>query len=108
MVNLGDTLPKFTAQSTKGEIHFHDFIDGKWTLLFSHPSDFTPVCTSELGAAAKLQDEFAKRGVQLVALSCNELESHQQWVKDIEGSMSDGRKIEYPIIADPDRSIATK
>lgn len=107
MVHLGDMVPDFTAKSTHGDIHFHAFIDGKWTVLFSHPSDFTPVCTSELGAAAKLQPEFNQRGVQLVALSCNTLESHEQWVKDIEGSMSGGKRLEYPIIADPDRKIAT-
>ncbi|EFN59977.1 hypothetical protein CHLNCDRAFT_133096 [Chlorella variabilis] len=107
MVLLGDTVPEFKADSTIGPIDsFHKFCEGKWTMLFSHPSDFTPVCTSELGAAAKLQGEFSKRGIQLVALSCNDLDSHKQWVKDIEGSMSDGRRIEYPIIADPDRSIA--
>ncbi|PSC74889.1 glutathione peroxidase [Micractinium conductrix] len=109
MVVLGDPVPEFSADSTKGRIDsFKQFCEGKWTMLFSHPSDFTPVCTSELGAAAKLQGEFAKRGVQLAALSCNDLASHQQWVRDIEGSMSEGQKIDYPIIADPDRSIAKK
>lgn len=109
MVNLGDKVPEFSAETTKGPLpSFRDFCRGKWTMLFSHPSDFTPVCTSELGAAAKLQGEFARRGVQLAALSCNSLDSHKQWVKDIEGSMSEGQHIEYPIIADPKREIAKK
>lgn len=108
MVNLGDIVPDFTAQSTQGEVNFHKLIDGKWTMFFSHPSDFTPVCSSELGAAAKLQPEFSQRGVKLVALSCNDVDSHKQWVKDLEGSLSGGKKIEYPIVADPDRTIATK
>ncbi|PRW60740.1 putative sodium metabolite cotransporter chloroplastic [Chlorella sorokiniana] len=105
----GDTVPEFSAETTQGKMDsFHQFCGGKWTMLLSHPSDFTPVCTSELGSAAKLQGEFKKRGVQLVALSCNDLESHKQWVKDIEGSLGEGKKIEYPIIADADRSIAKK
>ncbi|GAB4816801.1 hypothetical protein N2152v2_003847 [Parachlorella kessleri] len=106
MVVLGDTLPNFDAETTQGPIKFHDFVDNSWVILFSHPSDFTPVCTSELGLACKYQDEFKKRGVKLIALSCNSLDSHKGWVKDIEGSMSSGRKLEFPIIADPDRKIA--
>ena len=107
MVCLGDTVPDFQADSTKGPIHFHDYINNKWTLLFSHPSDFTPVCTSEIGQAAKLQDEFKKRNVELVGLACNDIESHKQWIEDIEGSLSDGRKIEFPIVADPKREIVS-
>ena len=108
MVCLGDIVPDFTAQSTKGDIHFHDYIANKWTLLFSHPSDFTPVCTSEIAQAAKMEGQFAAKGVQLVGLACNDLDSHKQWVKDIEGSLSDGKTINFPIIADPDRKICEK
>lgn len=105
---LGDVLPDFKAETTNGQIEsFHDFCRGKWTLLFSHPSDNTPVCTSEVGTAAKLQDEFKRRGVQLVGLSCDGVESHKQWIKDIEGSLSDGKSVDFPIIADEDRRIAT-
>lgn len=108
MVVLGDTVPDFDADSTLGRVRLHEYLDGSWGLLFSHPSDFTPVCTSEIGAAAKLQGEFARRGVKLIGLACNDVESHCQWIKDIEGSMSEGAKIEFPIIADVDRSICEK
>jgi len=108
MVCLGDIVPDFQAESTKGPIHFHDYITDTWTMFFSHPSDFTPVCTSEIGQAAKLQDEFQKRGVQLVGVACNDIESHKQWIQDIEGSLSEGRKIEFPIVADPERNVVSK
>jgi 1-Cys peroxiredoxin 6 len=107
MVCLGDVVPDFQADSTKGPIHFHDYIN-KYSILASVPAENTPVCTSEIGEAAKLQDEFKKRGVQLIFLVCNDIKSNEQWVKDIEGSLSDGRKIEFPIIADADRSVTSK
>ena len=92
-LGLRDLAPEFSAETTHGPMpSFREHIKGKWTLLFSHPSDMTPVCTSELCAAAKLHGEFRRRGVQLVALSCNSVESHREWVRDIEGSMSDGKK----------------
>ncbi|XP_057289390.1 peroxiredoxin-6-like [Hydractinia symbiolongicarpus] len=105
MVNLGDVMPNFKAATNEGEIQFHDFIKGSWAILFSHPADFTPVCTTELSQAQKLAPEFQKRGVKMVALSCDDAESHQGWIKDIKHYTSDA--FSYPIIADPKREIAT-
>ncbi|GEM09811.1 AMMECR1 domain containing protein [Rhodotorula toruloides] len=101
---LGYIAPDFEAQTTQGKIRFHEFIDGKWTILFSHPADFTPVCTTELAEAARLAPEFQKRGVQMIGLSCNELGSHSKWIKDINkfGSVD----LQFPIIADPTRDVA--
>ncbi|XXQ31832.1 Thioredoxin domain-containing protein [Plasmodiophora brassicae] len=104
VVRIGDLAPDCIAQTTQGEIGFHKYIEGKWACLFSHPKDFTPVCTTELGRVAKLQDEFAKRGVQVVALSCDDVDSHKKWIKDIESSQN--CTVNYPIIADADRKIA--
>lgn len=105
-LKIGDTAPDFTASSTEGDISFHDYLGDSWGVLFSHPKDFTPVCTTELGAAAGLSKEFAKRNVKVLALSVDPLQSHKNWVSDIEevGNVT----VDYPIIADEDRSVATK
>ena len=83
-LRINDTAPNFTAKTTQGSIDFHEWIGDGWAVLFSHPKDFTPVCTTELGAAAKLKGEFAKRNVKMVALSVDPLESHKKWIGDIE------------------------
>ncbi|GAA6017345.1 hypothetical protein JCM8202_005647 [Rhodotorula sphaerocarpa] len=103
-LRLGYKVPDFEAETTHGKIRFHEFIEGKWTILFSHPADFTPVCTTELAEAARLAPEFEKRGVQMIGLSCNELGSHDKWVADIE--KFGGNKVGFPIIADPKREVA--
>jgi len=105
MPNLGDVMPNFKAKTNDGEISFHDFIGDSWAILFSHPADFTPVCTTELGKAHLLSDEFKRRGVKMVALSCDSAESHKNWIKDIEGYTSTGQ-FSYSIIADENREIA--
>jgi alkyl hydroperoxide reductase subunit AhpC len=96
--------PNFKALTTHGEIDFHEFIGNSWTILFSHPADFTPVCTTELGAFAKLKPEFDQRGVKMIGLSANDLGSHDQWVRDI-NEVSD-TNVQFPIIADADRNVA--
>lgn len=103
---LGDIVPDFEADTTLGPIKFHDFIDGSWAILFSHPADYTPVCTTELGEVGRLQEEFKKRGVKVVALSSNDVDAHKGWISDIE-SYTPGSKVDYPIIADHNREIAT-
>ena len=103
---IGDTAPDFEADTTQGHIHFYDYIDGKWAVLFSHPKNFTPVCTTELGYTAKLKPEFDKRGVVVLGLSVDELKNHTGWSKDIEETQ--GQKLNFPLIADPTREIATK
>lgn len=103
-LRLGDIAPDFNADTTEGRINFHEWLGSGWGVLFSHPADFTPVCTTELGATARLKPEFAKRGVKVAALSVDPLPSHHEWVKDIEETQA--VKVEFPIIADPDRSIA--
>ncbi|CAG8888254.1 unnamed protein product [Penicillium egyptiacum] len=104
-LRLGSIAPNFKAQTTNaGDIDFHEWIGDKWAILFSHPADFTPVCTTELGAFAKLKPEFDKRGVQLIGLSANGLESHEEWIKDI--NEVNQTKLDFPIIADADRKIA--
>lgn len=107
MVNLGDVFPNFTANTSCGIINFHDWIGDSWTILFSHPADFTPVCTTELGQVAKLVPEFEKRGVKLIALSCDDVESHNNWITDIK-SYADIQKegFPYPIISDAKRELA--
>ena len=105
-IRLGDDAPDFTAQSTEGEINFHDWIGDHWAVLFSHPKDFTPVCTTELGQVAKLKPEFAKRGVKVVGLSVDGVENHAGWSKDIEETQ--GVKLNFPLLADPDRVVADK
>jgi len=103
---IGDTAPDFEAETTEGHIHFYDYIDGKWAVLFSHPKNFTPVCTTELGYTAKLKPEFDKRGVVVLGLSVDELKNHSGWSKDIEETQ--GQKLNFPLVADPSREIATK
>ena len=103
-IRLGDVAPDFTAPTTEGEIRFHEWIGDQWAVLFSHPKDFTPVCTTELGAVAKLKSEFAKRGVKVVGLSVNGLTDHEGWSRDIEETQ--GVKLNFPLIADPDRAVA--
>ena len=101
---INDTAPDFTAETTQGTIHFHDWIGNGWAILFSHPKDFTPVCTTELGAMAKLQPEFAKRNVKILGLSVDPVSSHEKWVGDIEETQ--GAKVTYPLIGDPQLKIA--
>ncbi|MDX5337715.1 MAG: peroxiredoxin [Cyclobacteriaceae bacterium] len=103
-LRLGDIAPDFTAESTEGIIHFHEFLGDSWGILFSHPADFTPVCTTELGAVAKLRDEFAKRNVKVIALSVDGLESHQSWLGDIQETQ--GTAVNFPIIADHDKKVS--
>ena len=103
---IGDTAPDFEAESTQGHIHFYDYIDGKWAVLFSHPKNFTPVCTTELGYTAKLKPEFDKRGVVVLGLSVDELKNHPGWEKDIEETQ--GAKLNFPLIADSNREVADK
>jgi alkyl hydroperoxide reductase subunit AhpC len=103
-IRLGDVVPDFTAESTQGTIRFHDWIGTGWAVLFSHPKDFTPVCTTELGAVAKLKDKFAQRGVKIVALSVDSVEDHKKWVKDINETQN--CTVEYPIIGDVDKKVS--
>jgi thioredoxin-dependent peroxiredoxin len=103
-IQLGSIAPDFTQDSTEGEIHFHDWIAGKWVILFSHPKDFTPVCTTELGAVAKLKPEFDKRNVKALALSVDDNDSHKRWVGDIEETQH--TKLNFPILADKDKKVA--
>ena len=102
---IGDTAPDFTADSTEGTINFHDYIDGSWAVLFSHPKNFTPVCTTELGYTAKLKPEFDKRGVKIVGLSVDSLDNHTGWATDIADAT--GSALNFPLISDPDRRIAS-
>ncbi|MDP9386596.1 MAG: peroxiredoxin [Actinomycetota bacterium] len=103
-VQLGDVAPDFTADTTEGKISFHEWLGDSWGVLFSHPKDFTPVCTTELGAVAKLKDEFDKRNTKVIAVSVDPVESHQRWIGDIEETQ--GARINFPIIGDPDRSVS--
>jgi alkyl hydroperoxide reductase subunit AhpC len=103
-LRLGSIAPNFQAKTTQGDIDFHKFIDNSWTILFSHPADFTPVCTTELGAFAKLKDEFEKRGVKMIGLSANDLSSHGRWIEDINEISK--TNLQFPIIADADRNVA--
>lgn len=103
-IRLGDIAPDFTAETTDGTISFHDWKQGSWAVLFSHPADFTPVCTTELGRTAELNEAFTKRGVKTIAVSVDPLESHEQWAGDI-GDVG-GTDLNFPIIADPDRSVS--
>ena len=106
-LRLGDVVPDFTADSTAGSLSWHEYIGGSWSVLFSHPGDFTPVCTTELGSVADLQGEFDRRGVKVAALSCNDTASHRMWIGDIEAlDYCRGHKVTYPIIADPGRDVA--
>ena len=103
-IRLGDVTPNFTAQTTEGEINFHDYLEGSWGILFSHPADYTPVCTTELGTVAKYTDEFNKRNVKVLALSVDGLESHHGWIKDINETQN--TTVNFPIIADEDRKVS--
>jgi len=103
-LRLGDTVPNFTQASTEGEINFYEWAGDNWVILFSHPADFTPVCTTELGTVAKLKPEFDKRGVKALALSVDDVESHKGWVGDIEETQQ--TSLNYPILADPDKKVS--
>jgi thioredoxin-dependent peroxiredoxin len=103
-LRLGDTVPNFTQSSTEGEISFYDWAGDSWVVLFSHPADYTPVCTTELGTVAKLKPEFDKRNVKVIALSVDDVDSHNGWVGDIEETQ--GAKLNYPILADPDKQVS--
>jgi len=103
-IRLGDIAPDFSAESTEGKINFHEYLGDSWGVLFSHPADYTPVCTTELGAVAKLKGEFEKRNTKVIALSVDGLESHKGWVKDINETQN--TEVNFPIIADEDRKVA--
>jgi len=103
-LQLGDIAPDFEADTTEGHIHFHEWLGNSWGVLFSHPKDFTPVCTTELGYTAKLKPEFDRRGVKVIGLSVDPLDAHRSWSKDIEETQ--GTAPNFPMIADPDRKIA--
>lgn len=103
-LRLGDTVPNFTQKSTKGDIDFYNWAGDSWVVLFSHPKDFTPVCTTELGQVARLKPEFDKRNVKVLALSVDDVDSHNGWVGDIEETQ--GVTLNYPILADPDRQVS--
>jgi len=103
-LQLGDVAPDFEADTTQGRIKFHDWLDGSWGVLFSHPKDFTPVCTTELGYMARIEPEFAKRGVKIAGLSIDPLDKHEEWANDIEETQ--GARVEYPIISDSNFEIA--
>jgi alkyl hydroperoxide reductase subunit AhpC len=105
-VRLGDEAPNFTAETTEGTIDFHEWKGDSWAVLFSHPKDFTPVCTTELGAVAALKPEFDKRGVKVIGLSVDAVGSHADWASDIKDVT--GSEVNFPLIADPDHSIAEK
>jgi alkyl hydroperoxide reductase subunit AhpC len=103
-IRLGDTAPDFEQDSSIGNLHFHEWAGNSWVVLFSHPADFTPVCTTELGLTAKLKPEFDKRNVKAIALSVDPAESHQSWIKDIEETQN--TVVGFPIIADADRKVS--
>ena len=103
-LQLGDVAPDFEAETTEGRIRFHDWIGDSWTILFSHPKDFTPVCTTELGYMARIQPDFESRGVKIIGLSVDPLDKHEDWVDDIEETQ--GARPEYPIISDADFEVA--
>lgn len=103
-LRLGDTVPNFKAKTTIGEIDFYDFLGDSWGLLFSHPADYTPVCTTELGKTALLQEEFAKRNVKILAVSVDPLDKHHGWINDINETQN--CNVQFPIIADDDRKVA--
>ncbi|TAH02807.1 MAG: peroxiredoxin [Sphingobacteriales bacterium] len=104
MLRLGDIAPNFTAQTSEGELDFYEYLGNSWGVLFSHPADYTPVCTTELGRTASLKSEFKKRNVKVMALSVDTLESHQGWIKDI--NETQGVEVNFPIIADKDKTIS--
>ena len=103
-LRLGDIAPNFTAETTAGKINFYEFLGDSWGVLFSHPADYTPVCTTELGRTAKLKDEFAKRNVKVLAVSVDPLDKHKGWIKDINETQS--CEVDFPIIADENKEVA--
>ena len=103
-IRLGDEAPDFTVETTEGKINLYEYLGNGWGVLFSHPKDYTPVCTTELGAVAKLKDEFAKRNAKVLAVSVDPIDSHKGWVNDI--NETQGTTVNFPIIADPDRTVA--
>jgi alkyl hydroperoxide reductase subunit AhpC len=103
-IRLGDIAPDFTADSTEGPIKFHEYLGNGWGVLFSHPKDFTPVCTTELGEVAKLKPEFDKRNVKVLGLSVDSVDDHRRWSGDIEETQ--GTRLNFPLLGDPDRKIA--
>ena len=103
-LRINDTAPNFTAQTTQGTLNFHDWIGDSWAVLFSHPKDFTPVCTTELGYMAKIEPEFTKRNAKLIGLSVDPVDNHSRWANDIEETQ--GAKVNYPMIADTDLAVA--
>ncbi|MBZ9626835.1 peroxiredoxin [Psychroflexus sp. CAK1W] len=103
-LRLGDTAPDFTQQTSEGEISFHDWLGDSWGIIYSHPADFTPVCTTELGRTAQLKDEFDRRGVKVIALSVDSVKDHHEWIKDINETQN--TTVNFPIIADEDRKVA--
>jgi thioredoxin-dependent peroxiredoxin len=104
-LRLGDVAPNFTAQTSAGEIDFYEYLGTGWGILFSHPADYTPVCTTELGKTALLSDEFAKRNVKVLAVSVDPLDKHEGWIKDINETQN--TTVNFPLIADPERNVAT-
>ena len=103
-LRIGDEAPDFTAETTQGKIKFHEWVGNGWAILFSHPKDFTPVCTTELGYMARLQPEFEKRNTKIIGLSVDSVDDHKRWTKDIEETQ--GSKLNYPLIGDPTLAIA--
>jgi alkyl hydroperoxide reductase subunit AhpC len=103
-LRLGDIAPDFTAETTEGPINFHEWIGNNWACLFSHPKDFTPVCTTELGEASRLKPEFEKRNVKVIGLSVDQTDSHKRWAEDIRETQ--GTALNFPVIADPDHKVA--
>jgi len=103
-LRLGDTAPDFEQKSSEGKIRFYDYLGDSWGVLFSHPADFTPVCTTELGLTAKLKDEFKKRNVKVLALSVDDVDSHGKWIEDI--NETQGTRVNFPILADSDRKVS--
>ena len=104
VLRLGDTAPNFSAETTHGEINFHDWLGDSWGILFSHPKDYTPVCTTELGYMSKIKPEFDKRNVKILALSVDQVDSHKEWIGDINETQN--TVVNFPIIADPDRKVS--
>lgn len=104
-LRLGDTAPNFSAKTTEGQIMFHEWLGNSWGVLFSHPADFTPVCTTELGMVSKLKNEFDKRDVKVIGLSVDPLDSHNEWIKDI--NETQGTTVNFPMIADEDKYVSS-
>jgi thioredoxin-dependent peroxiredoxin len=104
-LRLGDEAPNFTAETTEGQINFHEWLGDSWGILFSHPKDFTPVCTTELGTVARIMPEFKKRNVKVLAISVDPMDAHKGWIKDINETQK--CTVNYPLIADPEKKVAT-